>query len=268
MRCLIGFFGITRSLRHTAGSIQGNFVDPLRLADFTTKLVGHFNLPQRLNNPRSGEFEVAPDRAESALLGLDLCWVEPQSDSTISAELAVASGFPDAFGDQYRSMTNLCHQLRSLQRLWSLLDLAGVAEDDLVLLLRPDLLYLDRLDPARDLKPLLDGRADLIVPGWQSWGGLNDRFAFCTVRGARVYATRFRLFAEACKEMGGMHAETFLGFVASCHRLRVGLTDLRAVRVRADGRVAANDAAMLAGSGAERPTVARAGGSDGRASAA
>lgn len=43
-----------------------------------------------------------------------------------------------------------------------------------------------------------------------------------------------------------MHAETFLGFVAACHQLRVGLTDLRAVRVRADGQVAANDAPMLA----------------------
>ena len=268
MRCLIGFFGITRSLRHTAGSIRAAIVDPLRQAGFTTPLVGHFNLPERLSNPRSGEFEVAPDRAESALLGLDLCWVEPQSDSTISAELAVARAFPDAFEDQYRSLANLCHQLRSLQRLWSLLGLAGVGEDDLVLLLRPDLLYLDRLDPARDLRPLLDGRADLIVPRWQSWGGLNDRFAFCTVRGARVYATRFGLFAEACRELGGMHAETFLGFVASCHRLRVGLTDLRAARVRADGRVAANDAAMLAAVAAERAAVVADGRPGSRASAA
>ena len=268
MRCLIGFFGITRSLRHTADSIRAGFVDPLRHAGFTTPLVGHFNLPERLSNPRSGEVDVAPDRVESALLRLDLCWVEPQSDSTISAELAVAKRFPDAFADQYRSLANLCHQLRSLQRLWSLLDLAGAGEDDLVLLLRPDLLYLDRLDPARDLKPLLHGRADLIVPGWQSWGGLNDRFAFCTVRAARIYATRFRLFAEACQEMGGMHAETFLAFVATCHRLRVGLTDLRAVRVRADARVAANDAAMLTGSEAEPAAVIEVAGSDRRASAA
>jgi hypothetical protein len=252
MRCLIGFFGITRSLRHTAASIQAGLFEPLRQAGITTLRVGHFNLPERLSNPRSGEFDVVLDRGESALLGLDLCWVEPQSDGAISAELAVARGFPDAFGDQYRSLANLCHQLRSLERVWSLLQLAGVGEDDLVLLLRPDLLYLDRLDPAEHLALLLDGRADLIVPRWQSWGGLNDRFAFCTARGARVYATRFRLFADACREMGGMHAETFLHFATICHRLRVGLTDLRAVRVRADGRVAANDAAMLASVGADR----------------
>jgi hypothetical protein len=252
MRCLIGFFGITRSLRHTAEAIRDNFYGPLRQAGITTQRAGHFNLPDSITNPRSGEFDIAPDRSESVLLDLDLCWIEPQTVGAISSEFNVARGFPDRFGDQYRSLANLCHQLHSLERLWSLLQLLGLADSDLVLLLRPDLLYLDRLDPAVHLAPLLEGRADLIVPNWQSWGGLNDRFAFCTARSAKIYATRFRLFTDACREMGGMHAETFLHFVACCHRLRVAPTDLRAVRVRADGRVAANDAAMLAAARAGR----------------
>jgi hypothetical protein len=246
MRCLIGFFGITRSVRHTARAIHANFYAPLREAGLTTMRAGHFNLPERIDNPRSGESNIVTDRSESELLGLDLCWVEPQTASAITAEYDVARGFPDAFGDQYRSLANLCHQLHSLERLWSLLQLLGPADDDIVLLLRPDLLYLDRLDPTTHLAPLRQGRTDLIVPGWQAWGGLNDRFAFCTVRTARVYATRRRLFVDACREMRGMHAEMFLHFVASCYRLRVGLTDLRAVRVRGDGRIAANDAPMLA----------------------
>ena len=246
MRCLIGFFGLTRSLPHTAGAIRRHFYEPLRQAGITSLRAGHFNLPDRITNPRSEEFGIVPDRAESGLLELDLCWIEPQLGSAIAAEFTVARRFPDLFGDEYRSLANLCHQLRSLQRLWSLLQLLGVADGDLVLLLRADLLYLDRFDPAMHLAPLLEGRADLIVPDWQSWGGLNDRFAFCTARSARIYTTRLRLFTDACRERGGMHAETFLGFVAACHQLRVGLTDLRAVRVRADGRVAANDAPMLA----------------------
>jgi hypothetical protein len=245
MRCLIGFFGLTRSLRRTAGAIHAAFYEPLRRAGITSLRAGHFNLPATITNPRSGEFAIVPDRMESALLELDLSWVQSQSSDSIVAEFDVARGFPDYFGDQYRSLGNLCHQLRSLERLWSLLQLLDAAEDDLVLLLRPDLLYLDVLDPYIHLAPLLDGRADLIVPGWQSWGGLNDRFAFCTFRTARIYTTRIRLFIDACRELGGMHAETFLHFIATCHRLRVGLTDMRAVRVRADGRIAANDVAMM-----------------------
>jgi hypothetical protein len=245
MRCYIGFFGLTRSLRYTADSIRIGFFEPLQESGFTILRAGHFNLPETITNPRSGEFAVAPDRSESALLGLDLCWVEPQQHSAIAGEFATARALPDAFGDRYRSLANLCHQLHSLRRLWSLLELLGVQEDDVVLLLRPDLLYLDMLEPASHLAPLLDGRADMIVPGWQSWGGLNDRFAFCNGRAARVYANRISLFTEACSLMGGMHAESFLRSVVEGQGLRVALTDLRAVRLRANGKVAANDAAMI-----------------------
>ncbi len=245
MRCFIGFFGLTRSLPHTAGAIHTGFYEPLRQAGVTMLRGGHFNLPEMITNPRSGEFGVLPNRAESALLELDLCWVEPQADAAIAAEFEIARGFPDAFGDQYRSLANLCHQLRSLARLWSVLELLGAGDDDLVLLLRPDLLYLDVLDPVRHLAPLLDGRADLIVPGWQNWGGLNDRFAFCNGRAAKLYATRMRLFGEACLAMRGMHAESFLRFLVQRCGLRVALTDLRAVRVRANGQIAGNDMSMI-----------------------
>ena len=182
MRCFIGFFGLTRSLPHTAGAIRTGFYEPLQQAGLTTLRAGHFNLPPTITNPRSGEFGVLPDRADSALLELDLCWIEPQVQTTITAEFELARSFPDTFGDQYRSLANLCHQLRSLECVWSLLELLGAKEDDLVLLLRPDLLYLDMLEPLRHLAPLLDKSADLVVPSWQSWGGLNDRFAFCSGR--------------------------------------------------------------------------------------
>lgn len=230
---------------HTVGAIRSGFYEPLRNAGMDILRAGHFNLPETITNPRSGEFGVVPDRAESALLDLDLCWVEPQVHATIARELEVARGFPDTFGDQYRSLDNLCHQLHSLERLWTLLELLGAVATDIVLLLRPDLLYLDLFDPATHLLPLLDGSADLIVPGWQSWGGLNDRFAFCTGRTAKIYATRIREFTDACLTMRGMHAESFLRFVALRQGLRIASTDLRAVRVRANGQIAANDISMM-----------------------
>ena len=190
-----------------------------------------------------------PTETKSGLLDLDVAWVETQADASVATEMCAIRTYADAYGDDYRSLTNLCHQLRSLDRLWSLLQLFQPAQDDIVLLLRPDLLYLDRLDPARDLAPLTGGQSDIVVPAWQSWGGLNDRFALCTARTAQIYVTRFRLAADACAEMRGLHAEGFLQFVIACHGLRVSLTDLRGVRLRADGRVAGNDRAMLAAAG-------------------
>ncbi len=246
MRCIIGFFGLTRSLRHTAASIHAGIYAPLRRAGIPVIRAGHFNLPDAIDNPRSGERGIVPDRDEAGLLDLDLCWIERQAAENVAALFEIGQAFPDRFGDGYRSLENLCQQLRSLDRLWSLLQLAGVAEDDVVLLLRPDLLYVDALDPERDLRPIREGRADLVVPGWQSWGGLNDRFAFCNRAGAERYATRIYAFVDGCMTMDGMHAESLLHWVARRHRLRVAHTALRAVRIRADGSIAANDQAMLA----------------------
>jgi hypothetical protein len=245
VRCFVGFFGLTRSVKQTAESIRTSFYAPLAAAGIKARRVGHFNLPEVIDNPRSDESAIIPDRNESMLLDLELSWIEPQDDLVIATELEVGRAFPDAFGDQYRSLANLCHQLHSLRRLWSLLELLGVSADDIVLLLRPDLLYIDVLEPVSQLQPLVDGRVDLIVPRWQSWCGLNDRFAFCTGRAARVYASRIECFAEGCVSLGTMHGESFLKFLVRDHNLRVGLTDLRAARLRANGQIPANDLGMF-----------------------
>lgn len=245
VRCFVGFYGLTRSLRLTAGSIRTGFLEPLAEAGVSAARAGHFNLPPRIDNPRSAEFGIEPDRQETALLDLGLCWIEQQDDAQIADLLAVAMRHPDGFGDGGRSLANLCHQLRSLSRLWSLLELLGVDDDDLVLLLRPDLLYLDMLDIRAHLGPLLERQADLVVPGWQNWGGLNDRFAFCTGRAARIYANRLQDFAFGCSTLGAMHAETFLALVVARAGLRVGTTGFRAVRLRANGNIPQNDQPIL-----------------------
>lgn len=170
-RCLIGYFGLARLTSATAPAIETNFIAPLQDAGFDILRAGHFNCPPLLDNPRSGEFSITPNSDPAQALVLDAWEQEPQMDAAIADALAIAQRYPDAFDDGYRSLRNLCHQLRSLDRLWSLLAAFRPVPDDVVLLLRPDLLYLDRLDVARDLGVLGAGHADLVVPGWQSWGG-------------------------------------------------------------------------------------------------
>jgi hypothetical protein len=256
MRCILGFFGTVRSLRYTAGSIRDSVVEPLRRAGIPVLRAGHFNLPDMIDNPRSGECGIVADRDETDLLDLDLRWIERQRHENIATTFEVGRAFPDAFGDGYRSLANLCQQLRSLERLWGLLRLIEPAPDDLVLLLRPDLFYLDKLDPVADLAALRDGRADCLVPDWQPWGGLNDRFAFCNRKAAEVYATRIRHFIDGCVALGGMHSEQFLQWVIRDHGLVVAPTGLRAVRVRANGQIAGNDATLLSGPAPVREATA------------
>jgi hypothetical protein len=246
-RCLIGYFGLARLTAATAPAIETNFIAPLRDAGFDILRAGHFNCPPALENPRSGEFGTTPDADPAQALVLDAWEQEPQMDAAIADALAVVRRYPDAFGDGYRSLRNLCHQLRSLDRLWSLLAAFRPVPEDVVLLLRPDLLYLDRLDVEQDLGALRRGHADLVVPGWQSWGGLNDRFAFANPHAARIYATRYRLIEDGCIACGTLHAESFLAFTTALHGLRVARTALRAVRLRANGDIAGNDLRMLGG---------------------
>ena len=69
---------------------------------------------------------------------------------------------------------------------------------------------------------------------------------------------QIRLFVDGCLAMQGMHAERFLRFVVQREGLRIASTDLRAVRVRANGRIAGNDMSMINAAALPPPAVAEA----------
>jgi hypothetical protein len=240
MRIFLGFFGITRSLRHTISSINQHIFRPLQQAGIEAPRYGHFHLPDQISNRRSGEFGVSADPTESALLDLQKCQLDPQNHEYIAEALAIGRRYPDHYGDNYVSASNLCFQLRSLDRLWGMME-PDITGDDWVAFLRPDLLYVDRIDLSKLVARLSLDKADLAVPGWQSWGGLNDRFAIANARAAHVYATRIQKVEAATAKIGVMHAETLLGFAAASACLRVGRLPMRALRVRANGQIAQND---------------------------
>ncbi len=240
MRIFVGFFGITRSLRHTIGSITKQIYHPLEQAGFAPARYGHFHLPDAIFNRRSAEFGLPIDPAEASLLELQDCRLDHQHPELIAETLAIAQRHPDPYGDNYASAANLCFQLRSLHELWKLME-PHITEQDWVAFLRPDLLYLDRLDLPNMVASLSRQNADLAVPAWQSWGGLNDRFAIANARAAKIYATRITRLEAATKKIGALHAETLLAFTVGAERLRVGRLQQRALRIRANGKPAQND---------------------------
>jgi hypothetical protein len=216
----------------------------LQQAGVVAPRYAHFHLPERIANRRSGEFDLPANPTESALLELQENQLDPQEAGLIAEPLAIARNFPDAYGDDYASARNLCFQLRSLSRLWEMLA-PDMAQDDWVAFLRPDLLYIDTLDLPKIVANLSQNEADLAVPGWQSWGGLNDRFAIANARAAQVYATRISRMAASAQAIGAVHAESLLGFAAGEARLRIARLRERAVRIRANGQAAANDLACF-----------------------
>ena len=246
MRVALAYFGLTRSLRHTAASLACNIEAPLAEAGAELHRVGHFHRPALIDNPRSGEHAVVPEADDTPLLGLDAVTIEPQDPALIEAEWAMCRSGRDLFSDGYRSLQNLCFQLRSLQHAWRLAEPRLLAAD-WVLFLRPDLRYLDRIDVRSLVSALERDGCRLAVPRWQSWGGLNDRFALCRADVAETYAGRARHLQAMVSRFGAVHPESLLAYTVGVAGLRPALLDTRAIRIRADGRPAPQDVAWFNG---------------------
>ena len=247
MRVALAYFGLTRSLRHTAASIACNIEAPLADTGAEVYRVGHFHCPALIDNPRSGEHAVVPD-GDTSLLGLDAVTTEPQDPALVTSEWAVCRNGRDVFNDGYRSLHNLCFQLRSLRQACELAR-GRLQPTDWVLFLRPDLLYLDRIDTLPLIRTLERESCSLAVPGWQSWGGLNDRFALCRADVAGVYSGRACHLAAMVSRFGAVHPESLLAYSLEVSGLRPGTLDARAIRIRADGRPALQDVAWFGGAG-------------------
>jgi hypothetical protein len=260
LRCFVGFFGITRRLDRVIESIEQHIFAPLDQAGIATVCAAHLNRPDILDAPRSGETNVQFEIDVDALmrLRLDRQMLEPQSDERIAAPLALALGLPLMFGEQDpegATRRNAVRQLYSLKRLAGIYEDYGPANFDFVILVRPDLRYLDRLPLQQIVAQLgiggLPGMASLrrrfkpvaslITPSWQTWGGLNDRFAFATAAGARTYLNRMDHLPDYCKTRSEFQAEALLKFAAERDGLQTATTWMRAERVRSDGSVAPRD---------------------------
>ena len=242
MKCFVGFFGLNRSLSRTADSIRKNIFEPLDAEACDYVRCAHFNYPEVIHSLRSGEHNVPATRDGIDELNLNVCWIEPQNEVNILPSLFVACEGLDAVGDQTgSSMINFLHQLYSLQQLWRICRMLGEDQFELFILLRPDLRYLDRLPIKRILLAICEANFDVITPSWQRWGGLNDRFAFCSARGAAVYMDRLRLVPQFVRDRGFLHPESLLSYAIREGGMLGDYTSMRAVRVRANGTEQAED---------------------------
>lgn len=241
-KCFVGFFGINRSLRWTHESIKNNIISPLTASGIKPVIAAHFNRPEYFHSPRSSEFNIPFNTAGLEMLDLELLWLEPQVDNNILPELPLVLRTPvkneaDPDGIIRR---NALHQLHSLSRLSRLLDLMEPSSFELFCFLRADLMYLDPM-PVDKIMGMINQGVDIVTADWHKWSGLNDRFAFCSRRGAHAYLNRRTWVPRLCSEAGTFHSESLLLFMIEKTGLRCGFTSMRARRVRANGFVKEED---------------------------
>lgn len=249
MRVALVFYGITRSLKLTLGSIQRNLVKPSMALASEVRTFGHFYDQTTIENPRSKE-SGSLDPEEYRLLDLDEVQIESPGTclDRYSFETLKANG--DPWRDGWASLRNLVHQLNSLGRAS---EMALEFRPHVVVFARPDLYYHE---PITAHLELLAGirRQRILVPDWASWHGFNDRFAIAKGDDViRAFGLRVGRLGEYCSLGRKPHAERFLSFALQGQPVRP--VPMRASRVRSNGLVVVEDFTRGRGIGGEEPLV-------------
>jgi hypothetical protein len=230
-RIAIGFFGITRSLKWTLPSIQKNIIAPARELG-ETRLFAHFYQQEHINNPRTGENQSL-DPNEYQLLECDEVELEKPGNCLARANYDWILSHGDAFKDGGKSLSNLIHQLHSLQEVGRMID---KWEPDVVIMARPDLMYHDCLY-VEITKQINRPKSYLSIPNWQWYGGLNDRFAIGSRESCHAYSERFDLIKSYLEKTGGpLPAERFLRYCLNQQGMIARPMSATASRVRSNGQ--------------------------------
>jgi hypothetical protein len=235
MKIALAFFGLPRCSAVSFPSIASALIAPLAAAG-ELHVFHHLWKQQQVRNLRSAEDHRLHEANYAPFARFEgNCAEAPPQPSPLLQRIAVHG---DAFHDGLQSLRNLLLQLESL---YEVTQQVAAAQPDVVVFARPDLLYHDALPPEEVARAFAHPDS-VAVPCWESWGGLNDRFAVCGARAWRAYGGRLLLADHFCERTGQpLHSETFLAYAMAFAGVRVRTISLRASRVRVDGRVEAED---------------------------
>lgn len=232
MKIAIGFFGLPRCSQLAMPSIEEKFIRPLQEVG-EVRLFHHLYLQKMVLNLRSGE--------DAALSADNYGWftqssgvLEPPDGVAQRVGFDEVKPFGDFWGDGTTSLMNLMLQLHSLSVVTAQISLIDA---DVVIFLRPDLVYHDKVD-VRFVEYLIKEPRACLVPNWQCWGGYNDRFALCGKDVFRAYGNRLSLALTFCETYRSpLHAEQLLRFALRQQSAKVRFINLRASRVRVGGEL-------------------------------
>ena len=164
----ICFYGITRDLSITYPSIEKNIINPAKkYAD--VKIFCHFFKNKYISNKRSGESKVKAKNNWEILKADKIIYDSPDIFlKNINLDIYKLDDF---YRDNHQSIKNLFHQLYSLDKVFK----SKAFKSELTYLRQ--ISFIGNFEDV--IKENLTTLKGSIIPNWQSYNGLNDRFSIC-----------------------------------------------------------------------------------------
>tara|TARA_B110000261_G_scaffold133797_1_gene150740 strand:- start:90 stop:755 length:666 start_codon:yes stop_codon:yes gene_type:complete len=168
------FFGLTRSVKYTLPSIEKNIYQVLKENNINYEVYLHTYDLRKLNLKRSNE-NVDLDTEEWKLLKPNYYKIDSQEEFDKSYDYEFIKKYGDYWKTNFQNTFNLIRQFNSLKQLQKLIN----KKYDYYIILRPDLLYIDKLD-INLINKYIDNKTIIITPGLRKT--MSNQFAhykFC-----------------------------------------------------------------------------------------
>jgi len=236
MKVAIGFFGLTRSLKHTISSINEKILDVLTKNNIEYDILMHTYYLTNINNVWAGEHDNSLiDNEEYKLLNPKYFIQDNQDEIKKQLNLELYRTQKDPWNTNYNTLDHFILASYSKYKLTNMIE-EHINEYDYVLFVRPDCLYVTELDV--NYFNLLKGNT-ILTPnfGFSGQHQTNDRFAITNKQTYKIYGRIFIHLLELSKRMS-LHSETTMGLILlRLYRVNLHRINFYFHRVRMGGAV-------------------------------
>ena len=231
----ICFFGvIPRSIKFTIESIKKNIFDVLTDSNISFDTYVHNMKVDTFLSKRAGDHNVTVDNNLCKLLPATEFSEINQIDFDNNYDWKKISKYGYTEGD-INTLQNAIRQLYSVKQVTKLWDNKKNTNYDYYIYLRPDLLYINKIDIHTILQNI-NKKNVLLTPHWHKSGGINDRIYMGNKNVIKIFGNRFdEAYNMTEKYKSVYHAEKHMKYIAEKYNIKTVDINLKGKRVRTNG---------------------------------
>ena len=233
MRVALAFWGLTRSLKYTIGSINEKILNSLKKNNIEYKIFMHaWTVNSVYNNTRAKEANIHLDNEEYKLLSPDYFETHDQDEFKKNINLNAFRTHKDPWNTKYETVNNFICAMFSKSRCTQLISKSN-ENFDYIIFLRPDCMYLTNFDISF-LKLVNDNT--ICIPNFALYNNFNDRFCITNMATYQLYGDVFSKLFMYSKNFS-LHSETVHYNIIKQHNINIQLIKFKFKRVRANGTI-------------------------------